>query len=73
MMPDIDGFQVCDRLKSNEGTRSIPVVMLTAKGEAMDVARAFNCEADDYLVKPYDPHVLQVKVAKNLRTQPVTV
>ena len=67
MMPDVDGFQVCDRLKENEETREIPVVMLTAKGEAMDVARAYNCGAEDYVVKPYDPRVLHQKVAKNLR------
>ena len=66
MMPEIDGFQACTRLKENEDTRQIPVVMLTARGEEMDVARSFTCGAEDYMVKPYDPDVLQQKVASNL-------
>ena len=66
MMPELDGFQVCSRLKQNEATRDIPVVMLTAKAEAKDVTRAFNSGAEDYVVKPYDPVVLQQKVVRNL-------
>ena len=66
MMPEIDGFQACTRLKENEDTRQIPVVMLTARADAKDVARSFTCGAEDYMVKPYDPEVLQQKVASNL-------
>jgi len=66
MMPGMDGFQVCSRLKRNEETRGIPVVILTAKADAKDVTRAVNSGASDYVVKPYDPMVLQQKVAKNL-------
>jgi CheY-like chemotaxis protein len=66
MMPELDGFQVCKRLKQHEKTRDIPVVMLTAKAEAKDVTRAFNSGAVDYVVKPYDPTVLQQKVAQSL-------
>ena len=66
MMPELDGFQVCGRLKQDEATRDIPVVMLTAKAEAKDVTRAFNSGAVDYVVKPYDPAVLQQKVLQNL-------
>jgi len=66
MMPELDGFQVCARLKQEEATRSIPVIMLTAKAEAKDVTRAFNSGAVDYVVKPYDPAVLQQKVVQNL-------
>ena len=66
MMPELDGFQVCRRLKQDESTKGIPVVMLTAKAEAKDVTRAFESGADDYVVKPYDPAVLQAKVKKNL-------
>jgi len=67
MMPELDGFQVCTRLKQNDATKDIPVVMLTAKAEAKDVTRAFNSGANDYVVKPYDPMVLQQKVVQNLR------
>jgi len=66
MMPGMDGFQVCSRLKRNEETKDIPVVILTAKADAKDVTRAVNSGASDYVVKPYDPMVLQQKVAKNL-------
>ena len=66
MMPELDGFQVCSRLKQHEATQHIPVVMLTAKAEAKDVTRAFNSGAVDYVVKPYDPVVLQQKVVQNL-------
>ena len=66
MMQELDGFQVCRRLKQDEATKGIPVVMLTAKAEAKDVTRAFESGADDYVVKPYDPAVLQAKVKKNL-------
>ena len=66
MMPEIDGFQACTRLKENEETKQIPVIMLTARADAKDVARSFTCGAEDYMVKPYDPDVLQQKVAANL-------
>lgn len=66
MMPGLDGFQVCSRLRRNEATKDIPVVVLTAKADAKDVTRAVNSGASDYVVKPYDPMVLQRKVARNL-------
>ncbi len=66
MMDGLDGYQVCSRLKRNNETRSIPVVMLTAKSEAKDVTRAFESGAVDYVVKPYDPTVLRQKVERNL-------
>jgi len=66
MMPGMDGFQVCSRLKRNDETKNIPVVILTAKADAKDVTRAVNSGASDYVVKPYDPMVLQQKVARNL-------
>ena len=54
------------RLIDEVGADRIPVVMLTAKAEAKDVTRAFNSGAEDYVVKPYDPVVLQQKVVRNL-------
>lgn len=70
MMPDLDGFQTCRQLKQSEATQDIPVVMLTARAEAKDVSRALESGAVDYVVKPYDPVVLQEKVARNLRPAP---
>jgi len=65
-MPELDGFQVCSRLKQDEATENIPVIMLTARAEAEDVRRALESGASDYIVKPYDPAVLQEKVSRNL-------
>ena len=53
MMPGIDGFEVCRRIKENANTRDIPVVMLTAKKSSADQARGFEVGADDYLTKPF--------------------
>lgn len=53
MMPGIDGFEVCRRVKENHVTRSIPVVMLTAKKSSADQARGVEVGADAYLTKPF--------------------
>ena len=66
MLPGVDGFQVCAQLKDNDATRDIPVMMLTAKGEAKDIVRAFDAGAVDYTVKPYDPLILQQKLVQSL-------
>ena len=66
MMPEMDGFQACSRLKQDEQTAHIPVLMVTAKAEAKDVTRAFTSGAVDYVVKPYDPLILEQKIADNL-------
>lgn len=53
MMPGIDGFEVCRRVKENPDTRSIPVVMLTAKKSFADQTRGVEVGADAYLTKPF--------------------
>lgn len=56
MMPgELDGFDVLAKIKSNKATRSICVVMLTAKGQAADIDRAISKGADAYLIKPFSP------------------
>lgn len=56
MMPgDLDGFDVLTKIKSDESTRSICVVMLTAKGQASDIDNAIIKGADAYLIKPFSP------------------
>jgi DNA-binding NtrC family response regulator len=52
MMPDLDGFAVCERLKANEATRDAPVIFLTALHETLDKVRAFSAGGVDYLTKP---------------------
>ncbi|MEW6570429.1 MAG: response regulator [Nitrospirota bacterium] len=62
MMPKIDGYEVCQILKSDEETRYIPVLMLTAKGEVESKVRGLDIGADDYLAKPFDYKELSARV-----------
>jgi two-component system phosphate regulon response regulator PhoB len=67
MLPGIDGLEVCRQLKNNERTKSVPVVMLTAKGEESDVVTGLEMGADDYITKPFSPRVLVARVKAVLR------
>jgi sigma-B regulation protein RsbU (phosphoserine phosphatase) len=62
MMPDMDGYEVCRRLKSNPVTAAIPVIFLTAKGDTADEAAGFALGAADYIHKPVNPPILQARV-----------
>lgn len=53
MLPEIDGFEVCQRIKDNPETRAIPVIMLTAKKSREDMARGEKVGADWYITKPF--------------------
>jgi two-component system response regulator RpaA len=67
MMPDLDGFTVCQRLRQNTATNGIPILMLTALGMTKDKVKGFDSGADDYLVKPFEIPELQVRVRALLR------
>ncbi len=67
MLPGKDGMQVCRELKQSEGTRGIPVVMMTARGEESDVVAGLELGAEDYIVKPFSPKVLVARVKAVLR------
>ena len=74
MLPGVSGIEVCRRLKANSGTRSIPVIMLTARGEEADRVRGLETGADDYVVKPYSVNELMARVRTQLRrVRPSTV
>ena len=62
MMPKIDGYEVCQRLKADEKTKYIPVLMLTAKGEVEHKVKGLNIGADDYMAKPFDYKELSARV-----------
>jgi len=53
MLPEIDGFEVCQRIKENEATKHIPVIMLTAKKSREDMSRGEKVGADWYITKPF--------------------
>ena len=67
MLPGIDGLDVCRELKKNDQTSSIPVIMLTAKGEESDIVIGLELGADDYITKPFSPRVLVARVKAVLR------
>ena len=67
MLPGLDGLEVCRRLKSSEDANSLPVIILTAKGEEEDVIAGFDAGADDYITKPFSPKVLTARVQAVLR------
>ena len=67
MMPKVDGYEVCRRLKADENKKYIPVLMLTAKGEIESKVKGLEIGADDYLAKPFDYKELSARV-KSLLT-----
>jgi len=62
MMPGMDGFQVCEQLKSDPKTKDIPIIFLTAKNETEDIVAGFEAGGVDYLTKPFNPHELLARV-----------
>ncbi len=69
MLPEVDGLDVCKLLKADAETRSIPVVMLTAKGTEADIVAGLEMGADDYITKPFSPRVLLARVKAVIRRQ----
>jgi CheY-like chemotaxis protein len=66
MMPEMDGYEVCEKLKADPATRDIPVIFLTAKTEAEDETRGFGVGAVDYIHKPFSPPVVMARVQTHL-------
>ena len=67
MLPGLDGLEVCRRLKEDKTTQSIPVIMMTAKGEEQDIIKGLEMGADDYVTKPFSPQVLLARAKTVLR------
>jgi DNA-binding response OmpR family regulator len=68
MLPGIDGLEVCRRLRADDGTKAIPVIMLTAKVEESDVVIGLGVGADDYVTKPFSMSVLLARLDVNADT-----
>lgn len=67
MLPGVSGIELCRRLRAREGTKAIPILMLTARGEEADRVRGLTTGADDYVVKPFSISELLARVLALLR------
>ncbi|MCE6961593.1 phosphate regulon transcriptional regulator PhoB [Cereibacter sphaeroides] len=67
MLPSVSGIEVCRQLKSRPATRSVPIIMLSARSEEVDRVRGLETGADDYVVKPYSVVELMARVRSQLR------
>ena len=69
MLPDINGLEVCKTIRAENAKVSIPIIMVTAKGEEADVVTGLELGADDYITKPFSPKVLTTRIRTVLRRQ----
>ena len=67
MLPHLSGIEVCQRLRGQKKTKTLPVIMVTARGEEGDRVRGLEVGADDYMVKPYSPKEMVARVQAVLR------
>jgi DNA-binding response OmpR family regulator len=67
MMPGIDGFEVCKRLKEKPATAEIPIIFLTARNQTDDRVKGLMSGADDYMVKPFDFDELELRIRRSLK------
>ncbi len=67
MLPGLDGLEVCRTLRRDPRTQTLPIIMLTAKGEEADVVTGLELGADDYIAKPFSPRVLLARVRTVMR------
>jgi two-component system alkaline phosphatase synthesis response regulator PhoP len=66
MMPNIDGYQVCEEIRKDPKIAETPIMILSAKSQLVDKFKSINVGADDYLVKPFDPEELLKRVKVNI-------
>ncbi len=66
MMPGMNGFEVCERIKENHNTKEIPVIFLTAKTEIEDIIRGFELGAVDFIFKPFVPKEILARIENHL-------
>lgn len=66
MLPKLNGYDVCKKLKSSSQTKRIPVLMLTAKGQEADMVKGFRVGADAYITKPFSPIQLLTELEKRI-------
>ena len=67
MLPELDGFEVCDRVKKNRETKHIPIILLTAKKTPEDIARGKEVGADEYITKPFKSAMVMSTIEELLK------
>ena len=67
VMPEMHGYQVCERLKENIGTADIPVIFVTSLGEDSDETRGLDIGAADYITKPYNMAIIKSRIRVHIR------
>src|SRR3989304_2652901 len=68
LMQKMDGFELCEKIKTDERTSHIPIILLTAKAASSDKIEGYKTGADDYIMKPFEPDELRARI-KNLIEQ----
>lgn len=66
VMPDVNGYEICKNLKSDEHTRDIPIIFITAMGDEIDEAKGLEMGAVDYIIKPISRHIVRARVKNHL-------
>jgi DNA-binding response OmpR family regulator len=66
-MPNLDGIEMLKKLKSNDSTAAIPIIMLTAKQSDADLLEGLTAGADDYIKKPFTMNVLKIRIQNLLK------
>ncbi len=69
VMPKMDGFELCRRLRADPKLAKVPIIMLTSRSQSQDKVRGLDLGADDYLTKPFDPQELEARIRALLRRQ----
>jgi len=67
MMPEMDGYEVCERLKSDPATQNIPVIFITAMSETVDEEMGLGLGAVDYITKPFSPALIKARVRNHIK------
>jgi DNA-binding response OmpR family regulator len=69
MLPGMDGFEICRKIRQNQLYKDLPIIMLTAKGEEIDRILGFELGIDDYVVKPFSPRELTLRIRAILKRE----
>jgi PleD family two-component response regulator len=67
MMPEMDGYRVCEELKEHDSTKNLPIIILSAKASVDDKVKAMGLGIDDYMIKPFDPRELEARIKMRLK------